>query len=99
MTGIQWIVVVPVAMAGAVALWWLSRNTPKGVLIAIGVALHVVGRFLSPIFPAVEDGYTGERFGSFLQRSLPDVCLVLQILGTIAVVHGVVLLFKRKDSR
>ena len=97
MAGIQWIIVVPLVIAGAACLWWISKRAPKGVLLLLGIGLHVVGKIMVPMFPAVEDGHTGMRYGTLLERSMPDVCLVLQLLGTIAVIHGVILLFKKKD--
>lgn len=94
MTALVWL---PVVIAGAAALWWLSRNTPKGVMIAIGVLLNLAGRYLASSFHQVY-GIEGERLGSFAHQLLADLALPLQLLGVIAVIHGIILLFRRRNQ-
>ena len=93
----NFIVSVPIIVAGAAGIWWLSKHTPKGVLIAVGVVLNVAGRIISSRFNMVF-GPDGERLGSIPNRLIADVALPLQILGTIAVIHGIIMLFKRKSK-
>lgn len=95
MTGTVWVVVIPFVVGCAAVLWMLSRKIPGWGMILVGVAIYALGKLLMPAFPAVEDGYTGRRFGSLLQRTMPDVVFLLQILGTVAVVHGIVIWVKR----
>lgn len=93
----NFIVAIPVLVAGATGLWWLSKHTPKGVLIVIGVILNVVGRIVSSQFRMVF-GPGGERLGSLPNRLIADLALPLQILGVIAVIHGIIILFKKKTK-
>ena len=93
----SFIVVVSVLVGGATGLWWLSKNTPKGVLIVVGLILNVAGRFLNSQFPMVL-GPGGERLGSLVHRLIADVALPMQILGVIAVIHGIIILFKKKKT-
>ena len=93
----NFIVAVPLLILGAAGTWWLSKHAPKGILIVVGVSLHVVGRLLSSQFRMVV-GIEGERLGSFSQRLIADIALPMQILGTIAVIHGIIVLFKKKKD-
>ena len=95
MTGTVWIVVIPFVVGVAALLWLLSRKIPGWGMILVGVAVYALGKWLVPVFPAVEDVSTGRRLGSLFHRAMPDVVFLLQILGTVAVVHGIVLCVKR----
>lgn len=88
---------VPVLIAGAAGIWWLSIHTPKGVLIVIGILLNVGGRALSSHYHMVF-GPGGERLGSLSHRLLADAALPLQLLGAVAVIHGIVMLFKKPQA-
>jgi len=92
------VVTIPILVAGAAGLWCLSKHTPKGVMIVVGVILNISGRFLSSQCSMVF-GPRGERLGSLGQRLIADIALPLQILGVIAVIHGIIILFKRKQIR
>jgi hypothetical protein len=93
----NFIVAVPILVAGAAGLWWLGNHSPKGVLIVIGVILHVAGRIVSSQFRMVF-GPGGERLDSLANRLIADLALPLQILGVIAVIHGIIILFKKKTK-
>jgi len=95
MAEIVWIVVIPIVIVGAGLLWRLSRWIPGWGMILVGIAISSFGKCLAPAFPEVADGNTGQRFGSCFQRAMPDLVFLLQILGTIAVVHGIVMWIKR----
>jgi len=93
----NFIVAVPILVAGAAGLWWLSNHSPKGILIAIGIILNISGRIVSSQFRMVF-GPDGERLGSLPSRLIADLALPLQILGFIAVIHGFIILFKKKTK-
>ena len=95
MTEVQWFVVIPLLLTGAACLFLTAKHMPKGTLLLIGCALHLAGRILCDMFPVVADGNTGVRCGTFIQRSMPDVSAVLQLLGFIAIIHGLIQVLKR----
>jgi len=94
----NFIIAIPILLAGAAGIWWLSKHSPKGVLIAIGFILNAAGRFLSDQFHMVF-GPSGERLGSLPNRLIEDLALPLQILGVVAVIHGIIILFKMKTKK
>jgi len=94
MTAIIWI---PFLIAGAGCLWWLSKKVPKGVLIVIGVLLNVLGRIMTSTFHHVYDP-AGERLGSFAHQLLADLALPIQILGVVGVIHGIIILFRKRGK-
>ena len=95
MNEIQWLIVIPLLLIGAACLFLTAKHTPKGTLLLIGCALQIAGNILYDMFPVVADGNTGVRCGTFIQRTMPDVSIVIQLLGVIAIIHGLAQVLKR----
>jgi cytochrome bd-type quinol oxidase subunit 2 len=76
------------------ATWHLSRKLHPALLIAMGVALKVIGSKSAHAFPVVI-GTSGERLGSIVYQSLSNFMMLLQVLGLIVIIHSAVLLVRR----
>src|SRR5213082_402939 len=74
------VIAVMVIIAASVGFWFLSRVAPKGVVLATGVALYVVGVFLT--------------FDE--SRLMHGVAGLLKFTGFVGVVLGLVDLFRKR---
>jgi len=81
-------------VGSAAATWHVSRKVHPAVLIAVGVILKVIGTIVGHAFPVVI-GTSGERLGSIIYKSLSVFLPLLQLLGLIVIIHGIILWARR----
>ena len=93
----NYLIAIPIIIAGVAGIWWLSKKLPKGVLIIVGIILNLIGRYMSTEF-SMTFLPSGERLDSGLHKLIADVGLPLQLLGVIAVIHGIAILFRKKKT-